>query len=59
MSLIPGRARDFEASSQRDTENFEKKKKVGFHIISLIRLDRDKIENAQSCPLTQPFVAGL
>ncbi len=35
----------------RDTENTEKRNVVGFHIISLIWVDRDKVENWQSCPL--------
>ncbi len=49
MSLVPGRTKDFEAASQRHREHW--KKKVGFHIKSLYRIDRDKVENHQSCPL--------
>ncbi len=42
-SLIPGRTRDFDAASQRHREH--KKNIFGFHIISLILIDRDKVEN--------------
>ncbi len=34
----------------RDTHNTEKNV-VGFHIMSLIWIDRDEVENEQSCPL--------
>ncbi len=35
----------------RHTQSIEKNI-VGFHIISLFEIDRDKVDNQQSCPLT-------
>ncbi len=50
-SLVPGRTRDFQAAPQIHRKH-TKKYIVGFHTISLIWIDKDKVENQRSCPLS-------